>query len=303
MERLALLKTNAPGLAGPDCPPEEVLLEIAARMAPQDAETCLRHAANCDHCGLLLRQAMADFAEELTPQEEAQISSLSSSTSGWQSSMAAKLHGNQDVIGTPSALGTRRQSLFAAFFSPFRLAFAAAIIGLVLLGTRDYQRSRSLSRQSPATAAVLSQQEEQLIRQKAQIAELTAELKRPATAPPGPKVTEQLGAVSFTLDGAVTRGSGVMKRLSIPPEVEIVRITIPLAPTPDTLIREELLSVDRQQKWSQELRPSDAEKRSGSLTLLVPAYLLTPDDYLIVLSRELPRGPEEIATYVFRVAR
>jgi len=94
-----------------------------------------------------------------------------------------------------------------------------------------------------------------------------------------------------------------MKRLSVPVGTDVARITLHVPESPDGVMREELLNFDRQKIWSQELRPSDAERTSKSLTLLVPAYLLTPDDYLIKLSREMPDRPEEVATYSFRVPR
>lgn len=305
MERLALLKTNAPGTTGPQCPPEQVWLELAAGIVTQDAESRLSHAANCDQCGLLLRQAVADLAAELTPQEEAQISNLSSSTSAWRSSMAASLQDAQEDLRIAHTPIGRRPSAFAALFSPFRLAFAAAIIGLIALGIRDYLRSARVSGQPVATTAGASSFEEEVRRQKAQIAELTAQLSRSGTAgsASGPHQIDELGAVSLSLDSGLTRGNGAMKRIAIPAEAEVVRIAVHISSFPEGVLHEELLTIDRRPKWSQELRPSDAEKRSGSLTLLLPAYLLTPDDYLIVLSRELPSGHEEMATYVFRVTR
>ena len=94
-----------------------------------------------------------------------------------------------------------------------------------------------------------------------------------------------------------------MKRLFVPAGAELVRITLHVPDAPDGAMREELLNFDRRRIWSQELKTSAAEMKSGSLTLLVPAYLLTPDDYLIKLSRETPDKPEEVATYSFRVPR
>jgi len=65
----------------------------------------------------------------------------------------------------------------------------------------------------------------------------------------------------------------------------------------------ELQTVDGKKLWSQEMQPSGAESKSGSLTLFIPANLLAPDDYLIVLSHSMPEGSEELATYSFRVPR
>jgi len=156
--------------------------------------------------------------------------------------------------------------------------------------------------------------------QKGQIAELSrqqgteqsalsaAEAPSVSQAAASDRVASLARSAALTLDAGLTRGSGEMKRLTIPAGAEFARIVLHTPETPvsmktDGVMHEELLTVDRRKLWSQELKPSAAENSSSSLSLLIPAYLLTPDDYVIVLSREADNGVEEIASYSFRVPR
>jgi hypothetical protein len=253
----------------------------------------------------LLNFAAGDLLKELTPQEEAQIANLSSSTAVWQASLAKKLHGAQSV---PPSLPVAKENWFRSVMASTtfsRLAFAAALVGLIVLGIRDYSLTAHLSSQSRQATAEVQRLEQDVLQQKAQIAELTAQLSSPvlATSSAVPQPGEEASIASLVLDAGLTRSTGEMKRLSIPVGTDVVRITLHLADKPDGVMREDLLDFDRQKIWSQELRPSDADKKSNSLTLLIPAYLLKPDDYLIKLSRELADSPAEVATYSFRVPR
>jgi tetratricopeptide (TPR) repeat protein len=51
----------------------------------------LRHAAGCDHCGPLLRESLADFADDVTTEEEAFVAGLESSSRQGQERTAARL--------------------------------------------------------------------------------------------------------------------------------------------------------------------------------------------------------------------
>ena len=69
-----------------------------------DPESLLAHAAQCDHCGALLRDAVEDLTGECTPQEEAQIAGLASATPKWQKDLSAE-------PGQLAREGARRQTL------------------------------------------------------------------------------------------------------------------------------------------------------------------------------------------------
>jgi hypothetical protein len=305
MERLALLKPTTPGAKRPICPPDDVWLEIAAGIARHDSEQHLSHVAQCDYCGPLLRQAIEDFADELTPDEEFVIAGLSSSTTGWQKGLAAKLHSSQSLMQSGSLPRHREPSLLANLLAPSRIALAGVLIGSILLGVRVYRRTVYLSAQNLEATAEIHRLEQSVSQQSAHIAELTAQLRRagtPATAA-APQPTGNVQTASLVLDPGLTRGIASLKRLTIPHGTEIAKITLRLAETPDGLVREDLVTADGQKKWSQELGPPESEKKTNSLSLLVPTYLLTPNDYQIVLSRQSPDGFERFATYTFRVTR
>jgi len=150
MEWLSKLKLRSPVPSGPNCPPGDIWIEMAAGGMGEEFSGYSDHAAQCDHCGPLLRQAIADA---LTPDEEVQIASLHTSTAEWQRSIVERLvrlnpeqpveQANLDPKGVmPSVpLQTRwkrllfSQSGFARIIpSSNRLAIPAFLIGLVLLG-------------------------------------------------------------------------------------------------------------------------------------------------------------------------
>jgi CHAT domain-containing protein/cytochrome c-type biogenesis protein CcmH/NrfG len=91
MKRIALLKPNARGTKGPQCPPGDVWLDIAAGFPNQDSEKYLNHAAECDHCGPFLREVKEDFADDLTPEEALRVASLPSANTDWQRRLAHSL--------------------------------------------------------------------------------------------------------------------------------------------------------------------------------------------------------------------
>jgi hypothetical protein len=304
-EQLAFLKLDTPGVKGPMCPPDYVWLDIAAGIVDQDAENDLIHAAQCDHCGPLLRQAKEDFADELTSEEETILAGLPSSNTAWQGRLAVRLQDTKAPLPVLSAPKDRSPSFPGIFLAPWQLAFAAAIIGLILLGLRDHRQTAYLSAQNHQATAEIQRLKQSSLQQSAQIAELTAGLRKsstPATAPE-PQPTGNSQIASLSLDPGLTRGIVGLKRLTIPRGTDIAKITLRLLETPDGALREDLTTAEGQRKWSQELSPPESEKKTNSLSLLVPAYLLTPNDYQIVLSQQAPGGFERFATYTFRVTR
>ena len=97
-ERLALIRIleqlKRPGLAmqGADCPSaSEWALVVAGQVESEKAREYLRHAADCDHCGPLMKQTIVDFDDEFTSDEDKMISQLKSSDPAWQKRFARKL--------------------------------------------------------------------------------------------------------------------------------------------------------------------------------------------------------------------
>lgn len=308
-QRLALLKAPTATKAGEECPTQEVWHQIAAGIEDADAENCLNHAIHCEECGQLLAQAAADFSQDLTPQEEAQIAALSSSSPEWQMRLAARLRGGEADAQVERPARSPRFSAVMTFFTPSRMAFAATLIAAVVLGLQDYHLQERLADNSVQTSSEMHRLDSDGAQPKTGVAEsISQKSAQPDQAAPAPalplaRTSEPDHMATLTLESGLTRGAGEMKRLTLSPGAEVVRITLHTPEAAGGVMHEELLTVDRRKVWSQELEPSEAESRASKLQLLVPAYLLTPDDYIIVLSREAANGVEEVASYSFRVPR
>lgn len=135
-ERLGL---TAPVSRAPraDCPPaSEWLLVATGQVDSETAREYLRHAADCDHCGPLMRQAIADFEDQFTSQEEELISQLKSSDPAWQKRFANQLAAKSPLQAGPSKSSASvlrgRWTMFWRW-QPWALAAAAAIVTGVML--------------------------------------------------------------------------------------------------------------------------------------------------------------------------
>jgi CHAT domain-containing protein len=139
MDQLALLHLKTSEVSGPNCPPDDVWIEVASGAATQDSENYLNHAAGCDHCGMLLNQAFELGNEELSPEEEELLFSLDSSSERWQKETASKLRaaghehaGSLEKEKLPSR--DSKPSWFSFLLHPRGLAFAGGLVVLLALG-------------------------------------------------------------------------------------------------------------------------------------------------------------------------
>ena len=157
MELLSQLEFRSYEASGPHCPPDNIWIEIMGGMMKDDLERHYDHAAQCDHCGPLLRQAVADqavadFTSALTPEEEVQIASLRSSSAQWQHSMVERI-----AQSNPGRLAEQPNSESGRFFPTDRrptrrrywlvaqTAFAVILVAAVLWLWRSHQPSHSSS--------------------------------------------------------------------------------------------------------------------------------------------------------------
>src|SRR5215471_2788761 len=78
---------RAPGITSPgaQCPRDVDWRHVVAGIIPvATTRDLMAHAAQCDHCGPLLRSAVEFLSDEATPQEETTITALRSAQVGWQ---------------------------------------------------------------------------------------------------------------------------------------------------------------------------------------------------------------------------
>jgi len=85
-----------------DCLDEGILQELAAGIAPPGVmEEHGEHIATCNRCALLLKRYLFEFSDEVTPEEEAILSELETSTPEGQKKLLQKMlrHMNQHQGG------------------------------------------------------------------------------------------------------------------------------------------------------------------------------------------------------------
>jgi CHAT domain-containing protein/tetratricopeptide (TPR) repeat protein len=147
--RLEQLKAPGQDRGGPNCPSETEWWRVAAGLLRKSrAAELLKHSTRCDACGLLLRQATQDFADEVTEQEITQISALPSAQEEWQQSLARRLSATESGRGKQ---GLWSRGLADWFPWPRRSVFrhtwvyAAAAIMLLAAGAWLMQTRREPS--------------------------------------------------------------------------------------------------------------------------------------------------------------
>ena len=119
--RFALLPNPKVNKAStPDCSSEDDLRNLAAGLYPDPKAAELKaHAATCDHCGPLLQEYIEDFSDESSPEEQAFLERLRSSSPKWQEKTARKMlsAGAEETTQSPRVkrVGVRRWVLGFSF--------------------------------------------------------------------------------------------------------------------------------------------------------------------------------------------
>jgi CHAT domain-containing protein/tetratricopeptide (TPR) repeat protein len=87
------MRAPNPSPSTPECMGDAEWLEVAAGLMPEaKTRELMKHAAQCGHCGPLLKNAAEALVDEATPSEEALLASLQSAHPEWRKNMAATLH-------------------------------------------------------------------------------------------------------------------------------------------------------------------------------------------------------------------
>jgi CHAT domain-containing protein/tetratricopeptide (TPR) repeat protein len=124
-----ILRMRVPNPASPtpECKGDAEWLEAAAGLLPEaKTRELMKHAAQCGHCGPLLKNAAETIADEATPGEEALLASLRSARPEWRKNMAATL---RDSVREPS----QKPSWWRAFFTLPTPAYAFAAIAAIAI--------------------------------------------------------------------------------------------------------------------------------------------------------------------------
>ncbi len=134
-ETLAILKVNERVPAGSHCPDESNWIALAANVPTEiERDFLITHASQCDHCGPLFREAVADLTGSLNVEQQACLESLESSTMEWQHTTARKLQ--SVAVSEQRSLAKGRFQWIPQLLDsvPLRVGFALTLIGAAAAG-------------------------------------------------------------------------------------------------------------------------------------------------------------------------
>jgi CHAT domain-containing protein/tetratricopeptide (TPR) repeat protein len=115
--------------SGSNCVADTEWLNVAAGLLPEaKTRELMKHAAQCGHCGPLLRTAVETLSDEATPDEETLVTSLRSARPEWQGRMAETLR----ATAKPRPTKEKRTSWLGGFSSWRQSAFVVATVALIV---------------------------------------------------------------------------------------------------------------------------------------------------------------------------
>jgi CHAT domain-containing protein/cytochrome c-type biogenesis protein CcmH/NrfG len=131
---MSRMRVPNPSLPTPECREDAEWLEVAAGIMPEaKTRELMKHAAQCGHCGPLLKKAAEALVDEATPGEEALLSSLQSARPEWRKNMAATL---RDSVRDRRPKPSWWQGLFAWSTPAYAFAGVIAVVLVAWIGVR-----------------------------------------------------------------------------------------------------------------------------------------------------------------------
>lgn len=127
-----IFRRLVPSSASPsqDCIEDSEWVRVAAGLlSERESRELMKHAAQCGHCGPLLRAAAETLSDDATQAEEALVASLSSARPEWQSRMVETLQST----GRPQRMGKQKTSVWRGPFLWPRPAYALATVALLVV--------------------------------------------------------------------------------------------------------------------------------------------------------------------------
>jgi CHAT domain-containing protein/tetratricopeptide (TPR) repeat protein len=128
------MRVPKPSPSTPECRGDAEWLEVAAGLLPEaKTRELMKHAAQCGHCGPLLKNAAETLADEATPGEEALLASLQSARPEWRKNMVATL---RDSVRDPQPKSSWWTAVFAWPDPAYALAGIVAVAVVAWIGVR-----------------------------------------------------------------------------------------------------------------------------------------------------------------------
>ncbi|HEY6767603.1 MAG TPA: CHAT domain-containing tetratricopeptide repeat protein [Candidatus Sulfotelmatobacter sp.] len=128
------MRVPNPSPPTPECMGDAQWLEVAAGLLPEaKTRELMKHAAQCGHCGPLLKNAAETIADEATPSEEALLASLQSARPEWRKNMAATL---RDSVRDRQPKSSWWRAVFTWPAPAYAFAGIVAVAAVAWIGVR-----------------------------------------------------------------------------------------------------------------------------------------------------------------------
>jgi tetratricopeptide (TPR) repeat protein len=152
MSSAKLEKLRAPRATpkGSQCPSIETWLQVAGNLLPTAEQgRYLAHAAQCDHCGPILREIAKDFSHPLSQEEETLLSGIESNKEPWRQAQFNQPSARKTPSTSPrdSQLVSppRTWSGFWRWAVPSAAVAACAVFTFVLIKANFFKRDDTLA--------------------------------------------------------------------------------------------------------------------------------------------------------------
>jgi CHAT domain-containing protein/tetratricopeptide (TPR) repeat protein len=134
---ISSLSRPVQGAKGSGCLEDNDWLKVAAGLLPEtDARQLMNHAAQCGHCGPLLKRATEHLSDEVTASEEQMLADLGSSRPEWQHDVAQALQARTQDRNRRKEVGAKWLGWFYGPRQAFAVAALAIVVAAMWLGLR-----------------------------------------------------------------------------------------------------------------------------------------------------------------------
>jgi len=287
-----------PGERRSDCFPLEVWVAASNGTLPEaEIDSVLRHAGGCSDCSQLLRSVTPHFEDDASPDEQAFLDKLSTSSEEGQDRLASILASQSTMEpATNPAQAPRKLSSFAQIASIFSanrwawasgVALACIILVVATVSVLRLERNSSTPILTGNNGGAPAQ---------------TAPVRAPAAERPNLDSPPLLIA-SLTLAPGLTRGSDNSAQLILKPQTESAQITLLFVDRPPSLLHVVLRNATQKQLWETDVRLTANDIKERKTSVDIPTALLVADDYRVFTTEQTSSGKEDVTSYTFRVVR
>lgn len=190
---------------------------------------------------------------------------------------------------------------------PLAAVLLAALAAVVFVRLREGDARRALDERA-ALQERLAQQQQRAREQDRRLGDLGRQLARvheQARAIEdllGADAVKGLRAAELVLKGGLRRDGAAIPRLTLTPEVRIVRLQLQLEGAPRSAYHASLQTAEGRDLWTRDGLPPAVADGQSVASFTVPAAVLSPGHYVVTLGPPGGRG-ESDAEFVFEVRR